>query len=173
MRTLSTPTLTATGLIVTQPGYLVEIAFSTIVRMSSRADVSWNTFTWLASDVSVEGLGADGAGGQSGGLTIGNLDNVMGALVLNEGVAGRAVKIWKFYEGAIAASDPVAMFSGWADEVEIDAGQVRITLVAASLQSLFSPRTYITPGNGFNHLPPAGTIINWGGQAYQLERASG
>lgn len=177
MRTLSTPTQTEIAKTYTDPGYLVEIAFSTVVRLSSRGDVSWNGSSWLGSesgrDVGVDGLGSDGQGAQTGSLTLGNADNVVGALVLNEGVAGRAVKVWKFYEGATAAADPAQIFSGCGDEAEIGLTEVRISLVSESLQSLDSPRTRITKANGFNHLPPAGTIINWGGQAYRLEPGNG
>lgn len=173
MRTLSTPTQTEVDKTSTSPGYLVEIGFSTTVRISSRADVSWNGSTWLASDVQIEGIGSDGQGSQTGSLTLGNTDNVFGALVLNEGVAGRAIKIWAFYEGAIAAADPVQVFSGWGDEAEIGLTEVRISLVSESLQSLISPRRFINKASGFNHLPSAGTIINWGGQAYKLEAARG
>lgn len=169
MRTLSTPTQTEIAKTYTDPGYLVEIAFSTVVRLSSRADVSWNGSTWLASNVRVDGLSSDGQGAQTGVLTLGNADNVFGALVLNEGVAGRAIKVWKFYDGATAAADPVQVFSGWGDEAEIGLTEVRISLVSESLESLSSPRNFINKANGFNHLPPAGTIINWGGQAYRLE----
>lgn len=171
MRTLSTPTLTEIVKTVTRPGYLVEIAFSTTVRISSRADVSWNNSTWLASDVQIDGIGSDGQGSQTGSLLLGNADNVFGALVLNEGVAGRAIKIWKFYEGAVAAADPVQVFGGWCDEAEIGLTEVRISLVSESLQSLLSPRRFINRASGFSHLPSAGAIINWGGQAYKLERA--
>jgi hypothetical protein len=115
-------------------------------------------------------LNWDGKGKQTGSLDLINTDLAYSALVLNEGVADRGVRIWKFYGDNPATLDPVSVFDGVADEADIGPDAVHITLVGQNNKTLYAPRRFIGPGTGFNHLCPAGTKITWGGQTYILER---
>ena len=63
MPTLSNPTLAALGLTVTRPGFLIQIEYSTILRLSTIGDVSWGGLLWAAADIRVSGLGQDGSAG--------------------------------------------------------------------------------------------------------------
>lgn len=170
MRTLGGATTTEVGAAVTRPGYLIEIAFSTTVRFSSRGTISWSGQTWTAYDCNVRGLGVDSSEVQTeGALDIGNADLVMSTLILSEGVSGRAVRVWKFYGDASALADPVLLFDGMADEATIsDNGRVLITLQQAGGRTLYCPRTYITPDAGFHWLPPQGQKITWNGETITL-----
>jgi hypothetical protein len=171
MRTLTTATATATASTVTTPAYLVEISFSTVLRLSTRGDQSWSGYTWTGGRLGkVSGLSWDGKGTQTGSLDIINTDLAYSALVLNEGVADRPVKIWKFYGDNPGALDPVAVFDGVSDEADIGPDAVRITLVSSKTTALYAPRRFIGPGIGLNHLRPAGSRDTWGGQTYILER---
>lgn len=170
MRTLGGATTTEVGAAVTRPGYLIEIAFSTTVRLSSRGTIDWSGQTWSAYDCSVRGLAADSAEVQTdGALDIGNADLAMSAYILGDGVSGRAVRVWKFYGDATALADPVLLFDGIADEAVIaDDGRVSITLQQAGGRTLYCPRTYITPDAGFNWLPAQGQKITWNGETITL-----
>lgn len=170
MRTLSANTQSEVSQPVTQPGYLVEIFFSVANRLSTRGDITWNGYTWVSSDVRITGLSWDGSADQKGTLQLGNTDNAFGSLVLNEGVADRAINIYQFYGAAPAAGDPVFVFSGVGDAAEIYPDKVSITLTSAASKTLASPRNFITKANGFNHLPAAGVHIPWNGEMYRLER---
>jgi hypothetical protein len=171
MRTLTTATATATESTVTTPAYLVEISFSAVIRLSTRGDQSWGGYTWTGGRLGkVSGLSWDGKGAQTGSIDIINTDLAYSSLVLNDGVADRPVKIWKFYGDNPGALDPVAVFDGVADEADIGPDAVRITLVGQNNKTLYAPRRFIGPGIGFNQLRPAGTKITWGGQTYILER---
>lgn len=171
MRTLTTPTANATASTVTTPAYLVEIEFSTVLRLSTRNDQSWGGYTWTGGRLGkVSGLSWDGKGQQTGALDLINTDLVYSALVLNEGVADRRVRVWKFYGDNPATLDPVAVFDGVADAADIGPDAVRLTLVGQNNKTLYSPRRFIGPATGFNHLCPAGTKITWGGQTYILDR---
>lgn len=171
MRTLTTPTSNATQAAVTTPAYLVEIAFATIIRLSSRDDQAWNGHTWLGGRMGkVSGLKWDEKGQQSGAIEIINTDLLYSALVLGEGIAGRKVRIWKFYGDNPAVSDPVEVFNGVADEADIGADAVRITLSGENFLTFYAPRRFIGASTGFNHLTPAGRKITWGTQTYILER---
>ena len=82
-RSLSTPTSSASLVLVTQPGYLVEIGFETPLRLSSRGDVAVLGNDWTAWDVRVAGMAHDGARpATSGSLTLGDHDQSITALVL-------------------------------------------------------------------------------------------
>src|SRR5574343_79503 len=121
-RTLTAALTTEIGRDVTSPGYLVELGFATPVRLSSRGTMTWYGNTWTTWDVRVRGLAVESNGSTaSGSLTLWNGDYTISALVLGEGVANRAVSIWKFYgDSALTTSDPVSVFVGVADDATID-----------------------------------------------------
>ena len=171
MRTLSIPTGNAVAATITQPGYFVRLGFDTIVRLSSRGTQSCDGQTWTGGRLGkISGLNWDGKGQQSCTFEIVNTDLAYSALVLNEGVADRTAEIWKFYGDNPAAGDPVMVFDGVMDEANIAADKVTITAVGENTRTLYSPRRFIGPATGFNHLMPAGTKLSWGGQTITLER---
>lgn len=175
MRTLASTLLDALGQPVTQPGYLIEILFATPFRVSSRGSISWGGNSWGAFDVRVQGLGIDGStSSQTGSLTFGNDDHLMSALVLNEGVAGRPITVWMFSGEEPEDADPVVLFSGIGDDVAGNPtqGQLTINLAQQAAQTLFCPRRRITADQGFNFLPPAGTLIVWNMETFELKSDS-
>lgn len=162
MRTLSAGLLVELGLIVTRPGYLVQIDFSTPLYLSSLGDISWDGHTWAAADVKVAGLKS----GQGGTISFGNALLDYGALVLNEGVADRGIKIYAVWAGVV---EPVCEFDGVGDSSEVG-DRVSISLSEQGSRSLYSPRRFINASTGFNTLLPAGTRLTLGQQTYILER---
>lgn len=148
---------------VTTPAYFVEIAFSTTLRLSSRGNQVWNGYTWTGGR-----LGKVQAGNTGGQVELMNSDLLSGALVLNEGIADRAIRVWAF-EGDDPGS-AVMIFAGVGDKAEIRADRVRITLVTEKLGTLYSPRRFVNAVSGFHHLLPAGTKVSWGGQTLILDR---
>jgi hypothetical protein len=166
MRTLSTATGTATTATITTPAFLVEIVWSTIVRLSSRGDQTWGGLAWTGGRLGK----CDARDG--GSVELINTDLAYSALVLNEGAADVGVRAWAFYGDNPGATDPVLIFDGVADGADIGADRVRLALAADNARTLYSPRRFIGPGIGANHLRPAGTRIAWGGEVYTLERAS-
>lgn len=171
MRTLSTPTGDRVDLEATQPGYLVLIEFSTPQRFSTRGDVTWNSLVYTSADLSVRGLVWDGKAEQNGTLNFTSLDNALITLILSEGVAGRRVAIWKFYEGAVAVGDPLMLFDGHGDSLSInpETSDVTITLKGAGSTTQFTPRRFISKPV-FNFLPAPGTVFQMGNQTITLER---
>lgn len=148
---------------VTTPAYFVQIDFSTPLRLSSRGDQVWDGYTWTGGR-----LGKVQAGSTGGQLELLNSDLLSGALVLTEGVADRAVRVWSFDgDNPVAA---VMIFAGVGDKAEIGADRVRITLVTENRRTLYSPRRFVNSVTGFNNLLPAGTKVSWGGQTLILDR---
>lgn len=166
MRNLSTATDAATQATVTTPAYLVEIVWSSIVRLSSRGDQSWGGHTWTGGR-----LGKVQAGGDKGRIELINSDLAYSALVLNEGAADIGCRVWAFYGDNPDTDDPVLIFDGVTDGADIAIDRVTITLAQERHRTLYSPRRFIGPSSGFNHLRPAGTKLTWGGQTITLERA--
>lgn len=162
-KTLATSLVTDTAKRITSPGYLVELDFSTPLRLSTRGDQSYDGKIWTAGRLGEVKVSADG-----GQIEIMNGDLAASALILNEGATDRAISIWKFY--ADNPADVVQVFAGVCDSSEIGPDRVRIRLVAENRRTLYSPRRFIGQATGFNHLLPAGTRITWGGETYVLER---
>jgi len=171
-RTLTGAMTTAVAAPVTLPGYLVKVDFTSPLRLSSRGTLTWTGASWAAWFIRISGLGIDGQrSSQNGRLTLGNTDYTLGALILSEGIAGRAVNIWKFYGEAPADADAVLAFSGVADGMscEPDSGTVTIDLQQSGGATLYCPRTYINRASGHNFAPAAGTLIQWNNETYRLE----
>lgn len=170
MRTVSTPTSDAASALVTQPGYLVEIGFTTPLRLSSRGTVSVLGNTWTAWDVQVAGVAHDAARpATSGTLTLGDQDLSISALVLG-GVAGRQLRVWRYFAEAADEGDPVLVFYGVAGGASGGAGRkVQIQLVAPESTVLFAPRRRMTRETGFSALPAAGKVITFNGERYSLQ----
>lgn len=167
MRSLTAATQAETAKTVTTPAFLVEIGWSTPIRLSSRGDQSWNAQTWTGGR-----LGKVQVGDHGGTIELNNSDLAYSALALNEGAADIPVTIWKFYGDNPATADPVPIFEGVTDGADLDLGRVRLSLAQEAARTLYSPRRFIGPATGFNHLCPAGTKITWGGQTYILERGA-
>lgn len=164
MRTLTTAISNATQATVTTPAYFVELAYSTVVRLSSRGDQSWNGQIWTSGRLGKIVFG------ETGSIDLINSDLAYSALILNEGAADIGCKVWKFYADNPAVDDPVLVFDGVLNGAVIGPSVVAVKLAEENSRTLFSPRRFISPATGFNHLRPAGSKILWNGQTYILER---
>jgi hypothetical protein len=172
MRTLSSALVTELGLTVTRPGFLVDVAFSTPLRLSTLGAISFGGNAYAAGAVRVAGLSWDGRASQSGALHFDNLDNALSAFLLNEGIAGRAINVFAVYAGATASGDIVQAFAGQGKlfELDPDGGMAVVQIVTGKANALYAPRSFINKANGFNYLDPSGKIYYVGGQKYRLER---
>lgn len=168
MRTLSSALATALGAPVQRPAVLVEIAFSTVWRGSTGAALTWNSATWPARDIAVAGLQVD-ALSVRGSIVIGNTDDSMAALLLNEGVADRSVKIWGYDAAATGAAD-IVLLSGDSvgSSFALTEREARIDL-RHRCELVVGPRTWMTPEN-FGPMLPAGATLRINGVDYTLSR---
>lgn len=154
---------------LTRPVYLVELGFAPTVYMSSGAEVSWGGYVWQNLGVDVSSLQTDTVGRSSATLSVSNLDRTFGSLVLSQAAKDRTAKIYVYYpEGSAGAIDPRLIVDGVMDGASV--GQ-RVDINVISRASYFgsTPRIVCAPPT-FNHLPPAGTVLNWGGVTLTLER---
>lgn len=162
MKTLSSALLAELALSVTRPGYLVELGYSTALRLSTLGDITWGGYTWTNYDVAVSRISRDGSGAGAASLSIGNTDGAMGAIVLNQGAADIACKIWAVYAGATASGDTLQVFDGVTNGCDITPQNIAFTLAAQGNTTLYAPRVFINQINGFNWLKPAGTVVSIG-----------
>lgn len=162
MKTLTSALLAELALSVTRPGYLVELGYSTTLRLSTLGTLTWDGNTWAGYDVAVQRISRNGSGFGAASLAIGNTDGAIGAVVLNQGAADIACRIWAVYAGATATGDAVQVFGGVTDGCEISADRVTFTLAAQGNATLHAPRVFINQLNGFNWVKPAGTVFSIG-----------
>lgn len=170
MKTVSSSLQAKLGAVVTQPGYLVELQFSTLIRYSSRGDVTWNGNIFANYDVKVDSRQINAKGGAECRISIGNSDLTFSALMLNEDPQDKPVRVWKFYEGATFVADPIEVFSGVVDSVDFAHDAVSLNLSQGNAGTMFIPKGRITREAGFLRLSPAGRIIQFAGQKFKLER---
>ncbi len=170
LRVVSSTLQTKLDAVVTEPGYLIKVDFSTVLRYSSRGNITYSGNLFIGSDVMVSGLSWNSQGIQQGSVKIGNTDLAFGAIAFVEGFSDRPVTIWQFYEGAVGASDVVELFSGvGTGECEITEREVSFSVISQSSRTKFSPRRYMTRENGFAENTPIGTRIPWGNEIYIIE----
>lgn len=168
MKTLSAALQAAHAGVIQQPAWLVEIAFSTPLRLSSHSDVTYggNTYTAGAIDVSRVSVAATRVGGS---LVIGNADDLAGTLVLTEGVADRAIYIYGYDAAATDSADIVAMVSCVGGRAQVSTDRVVIDL-RDSAEYTATPRQFVNQSAGFTYLLPAGASLKLNGQTYKIER---
>lgn len=154
---------------VQRPGWLVEMHFDTVQRWSSQGTVTWGGHTWQGTGLQVEGLAVQPLR-VSGTLVLDNADGVLGSLLLLQGVQDRQVTVYGFDAGALGATaDALWLCQAVGASAQIGPVDVRIAL-RHRMEFVASPRTYVTPEAGFNHLLPADTVLRINGIDMRLER---
>lgn len=171
MRTLTDNVAAEVDALATKPGYFVEISFSAPLRASTRGEMEWLGNVWVDAGLVVAGLSVDGTSSSaSAGASFADDDETISALVLNEGVADRPVRVWCFYGDSPDDDDPVMLFDGVCDAASGDPEGGRVTITfAQGGSSHYSPRRRMTREQGFSFLPAKGTTIRWNGDRYKLD----
>lgn len=152
----------------TAPGYLIEVAFSTTYRWSSRGTLTWNSLTWTGLPFVVS-LSSDGAGGQKLSLSFPNHDNAIGTLLLTDDIANRSVTLWTFTGDSPAAGDVVQVFSGVGDGYQLDMRSAKIDCVPIGQDIVKVPSARIVRNSIRQRLIEPGKRIAWGNEIYELE----
>lgn len=170
MKTLSAALTTALGAPVQQPGIFVQAAFSTVQRWSSRSTTTWNSQTWNAMPgMSVDSLQVDFLRVE-GSLVFTNLDDVLGALLGNEGASDRAITIWGYDAAATATADVVWLCDAIGSSCQWDERSARIQLKHRT-EGVPGLRVRAVPGtNGITTMLPAGAVVRINGIDYELGR---
>lgn len=173
MRTPSSATATEIAKPVTAPRFFVEFLFSpTPWRITSGGvAVPWSGNTWTPWRIAIAGFGIDGANsGQSGTITVGDEDGTATGFINGQGIADRGVNVWAYWGEAPGTSDPIQVFAGVMDSAEwtADLRSVAIKCEQGNAGTMYAPRFYMTPDNGFDDMPAPGTMFSFNGETYEL-----
>jgi len=148
--------ITELGKTISDPIYLVELSFVAgfPVRLSSRELISFNSASWVAADMDVRL-------NENPQLSIFNENSDFGTIILTYGTAGKAVKIYTYYN-----THGTLLFSGVMGEATI--GE-RVTIQCKARPPIKAPRFYAVPPH-CNFVPKTGTRIKVGnGSVIELE----
>lgn len=166
-RVISAPATAALVGDVTTPGYLVEIGFSSPYRASSRGTVTWNGGIYIAAGFSAQISPGDTS------VRFFDADLTLTTIVLTDGIENRTVRVWGFSAEAPGYADVWPLFDGRGVSADGNSSNVALTIKAAGVfrESPYIPRLYITKEAGFNWIPAAGKVVNFGGERFVLEEA--
>lgn len=168
MRSLSIDLSAALGAPVQRPALLVEIGYSTPVRMTTHSAITWDSRTWVAGPVHVESLRV-GPFSVAGTVVIGNADGTAGAMLLAQGINDRPIRIYGYDAGATGAPDVVWLADASGSAGQVSARDVRIQLRHRADGS-YSPRARVGAAAGITQLLAAGTVLRINGIDLKLER---
>lgn len=168
MKSLSGLISAALGAPVTKPAVLVQVDFAAVRRWSSHGTISWGGNTWTAVGMRVDDL-AVGVLAVSGSLLMSNVDDVIGTLVLAEGVKDRAITIYGY--DAAEPTEVVWLASAVGARAQVDPRQVRIDLRHRA-EFTVAPRTFVDAAAGFTQMLPSGTVMRINGVDVRLDRRS-
>lgn len=169
-RTLSTQTQSDIAQTVTTPRYLIELGFTTVVRLSTRGDVTYMGAGWVDSGAVVDGLNTTPGGGKSLTLQLPNYDNAYTSLVLNFGIRDRSVKVYVLYSNDPfpADEDGELIFEGRMDAVPSFGDVLTLDCQSDGNRTRNSPRTPLVLFLGAD-MPAPGTVITWNGGSLTLQ----
>ena len=169
-RTLSIVTAAGTSAAMTEPWWLVEIV---ALRLTDGPTTMWDGQTYQAlPGLEVASLSIDAGGFARGTLRLPDHNGAGTGLLLSAGDDDVIVRLWQTTgPGPHAADDPVLIAECVLDGGTSDNGWADLALASADDDNREQPRWRVAPPV-FNHLPPAGTRIEWGGEVLILEPGS-
>lgn len=167
-RTLSALLTTETATTVTAPAYLIEIGWTPTLRLSTRGELYYEGNAYTAGSANVERLETLRGGALAATISLGNTDDVAGAIILGSDLTAIDVTISLLYgDGPFSAGDALQVFAGVIDSADITPLRITLDCVSEGRAKMTGPRLYCQPPT-FNHMPPPGTKLLWGGETYVL-----
>lgn len=171
-QTISSALATAFAGPVTQPGYLVQINASQILRWSTLGNITYNGVPWTNQDFEVRGLKWDPTQDPVAKLRVQNLDGAIGAFFMLEQLVDVTVDIWQVAAGVLGAGDAAQMPRMVIDDCAIGLDWIEIGLVGYASMNAMSPRRRVEAASGFSYALPPGTQIAWGNEIFILEEGN-
>jgi len=158
MRTFSPNTEGEITNTVTRPVYIIELGFTTPLRLSSRGDITYDGDSFANATLKVDL--------KSKRLQIYNENLAYCAAFVGGLTAGISCKVWQLYgEAPFSAGDADLVFDGELGAASIGEW-VAVNLLPHAV--LHAPRLYATRPT-FNHIPPVGVEFATPYGLYRLE----
>ncbi len=154
----------------TQPFHIVKIEFDTATSyLSETQAVTFETNVYQEGAISVRSFSWGPDGTQVGSIALLNENDAATALVLNNIVQDVPISIYKVYStGPSTNTDPVLIVKGVMSGSNIQPSQSVLGVITSTAETEFAPRDFYTIEEGFNWLPPTGTVVQWNGEKYVL-----
>lgn len=172
MRNLSVAARAALDAVITAPGHLLELGLTpTPARWSDVGDVMLpDGRVFNGVQLKIGSLGFNGDAAPDGfSIEFGNLDSAIGALLLDNNLAGVTLDVYAFDRAAMELADlvPLGRYSITQTRVALDKAHL-------SCAPLFytAPFRRVDAFNGFNYAIPEGTQVVWGTDRITLQRES-
>jgi len=164
---------------VTSIGYLMQITGvpPNTLRFCDLGNQNFLTFLWSELDFTPSGLTfeADKTLGQNASVKMSNHDGAITAIL--QAVVDVSALVFTFRQFAPSANavdaDAPLLGSYAVGNIEIEPGYVTIQLLPLMNGFLTAPRKRVTSENGFNSATPAGSMLQWGNQVFDLEERDG
>lgn len=168
-RTISVATTAKLDATAYAPGFLVQLNLSTILRFSTRGEVTHSGNIYIPAALAVRELSDDSSAGT---LVFTDATLAIQTLVRTESLIGKRVQVARYYEGATASTDPIWFFDGYIASAREEAPPTMVFSISrdAALLSL-SPARRVGRATGFNVMTPEGAIVRFRGSEFRLERA--
>jgi hypothetical protein len=152
--------VTATGYLlqITTPARKVAARSAAVLRLCDIGTIANPVGTWTHEDFDIKGAGTENVT-----LSIQNVNNAIGAFVLNAQALGDvAFLLWQIERGD--ADHPVSLGDYRAANAKIGLDKCDFALRQTNLQYRFSPSRRINLREGFKFALRPGEIFLWGSQ---------
>jgi len=170
-RELPADVLAVVGQQNTQPFHIVKIEFSSGIQYLSEAQsVTFENNTYREGAVKVGSFVWGPDGRQFGNIGLLNENDVAAALMLSNVIQDIPISIYLVYStGTSTNTTPVFLISGVLSGSNIGASVSSVGVLTSKAGTEFAPRDFYTVEEGFNHLPPTGTVVQWAGEKFVLQ----
>lgn len=164
---------------VTGTGYFMQIdgVPGGTLRFCDIGSQTFLTFLWSELDFTPSGImfEVDKPLGQNASVRLSNHDGAITAILQSITDVAALVFTFRQFARGVAAVDAdaphLATYS--VGSIEVGPGYVTVQLLPLANGYLTAPRKRVTSANGFNSATPAGTVLQWGNQVFELEERDG
>jgi len=141
----------------THPFFLLELSFSTPLRLSSRGVVNWDSKTWQSEYMEFGSLTTDDYTIDRASIRLNNSDGSVSALIQAEGIIDKPASLWIGYNTAqtIPQDEMILLIKGEIETVPFLGKFVDMILTRKSGRDLLVPHPYYHHKN----ILPAGTKV--------------
>ena len=155
----------------TVPFFIVKMEFVAATSYMSEAQtVTFETNVYLEGAIKVGTFSWSPDGVQKGSVELLNENNAATALVLNNTVQDVPVTIYQVYSlTPTTNTTPVLYSKGVLSGSNIRPEKSVLGVLTSKAETDFAPRDFFTIEEGFNWLPPTGTVVTWADEKYVLE----
>lgn len=155
----------------TKPFFIVKIEFAGGTQYLSEAqEVTHEGDDYLTGGVKVNQFRWTPEGGQSGSISLLNENNAAAALILNNAIDDVMVTIYKCYAlTSTTNTTPVISSMGVLNGSRLTPMDAMLPVVTSKASTEYVPNKFYTVAEGYNWLPPEGTVVQWAGEKYVLQ----